>query len=160
MLASDREREATILRLRAAHLEGRIDTDELEARVARAQTARTRADLDAVAEDVPDRDGAPPATTDRVPRLPGRRHFTERKLLRAAPAEVRATALTDMVPALERHGFYLHREGEDTLVFASRRETASRITVRLIDAGDRRTLVLAHGLAPLRVRRAFATLGD
>jgi hypothetical protein len=32
VLASDREREATVLRLRAAHLEGRIETDEFEER--------------------------------------------------------------------------------------------------------------------------------
>jgi hypothetical protein len=37
---------------------------------------------------------------------------------------------------------------------------SERITVRLRDAGDRRTLILAHGIAPLRVRRAFAKLND
>ena len=38
MLASDREREATVLRLRAAHLEGRIETDEFEDRVLIGET--------------------------------------------------------------------------------------------------------------------------
>jgi hypothetical protein len=32
--------------------------------------------------------------------------------------------------------------------------------MRFRDAGDRRTLVLAHGTAPLAVRRAFARLTD
>ena len=158
MLASDREREATVLRLRAAHLEGRINTEELEARVGWAQAARTVEELDALVQDVPDRDEAAIETTDAMPWLPGRRHFTERKLLDAPPAEIRAQALAGMVPALERHFFYLQRETVDTLVFANRREVASRVTVRLLDAGDRRTLVLAHGYAPLRVRRAFAGL--
>jgi hypothetical protein len=33
-----------------------------------------------------------------------------------------------------------------------------RIMVRFRDLGDRRTLVLVHGSAPLGVRRAFARL--
>jgi hypothetical protein len=32
--------------------------------------------------------------------------------------------------------------------------------VRFRDLGDRRTLVLVHGVAPLAVRRAFARLDD
>jgi hypothetical protein len=32
--------------------------------------------------------------------------------------------------------------------------------VRFCDLGDRRTLVLAHGVAPLGVRGAFARLDD
>jgi hypothetical protein len=89
VLASDREREATVLRLRAAHLEGRIETDEFEKRVSRAQAAGTRAELDAIEADLPE-----------------------------------------------------------------------RITVRFRDLGDRRTLVLAHGVAPLGIRRAFARMSD
>jgi uncharacterized protein DUF1707 len=52
MLASDRERQATELRLRAAHLEGRLEVEELEARIGRAQAARTREELDAVEADL------------------------------------------------------------------------------------------------------------
>lgn len=160
MLASDAEREAAVLRLRAAHLEGRITDDELEERVGRAHAARTREELVALRADLPDADGAPVAPTGGVPRVPGRRHFSERKLLQAPPAEVRAALLVRLVPALERHGFYVHRDAAEELVLENRRQIGSRVTVRLRDAGDGRTLLLAHGQAPLRVRRAFAALGD
>ncbi len=160
MRASDREREATILRLRAAHLEGRIDTEELEARIERAQRARTRDDLEAVAVDVPRHSGLSVALTSGVPRVPGRRHFTERKLLDSPPGQVREGALVHLAPALERQGYYLHRQTADELVFENRRSVGLRVTMRLRDAGDGRTLVLVHGQAPLTVRRAFAALSD
>ena len=158
MLASDREREATVLRLRAAHLEGRIGTDEFEARVSRAQAARTRAELDAVEADLPERSGVAVEPTTGVPWFPGRRHFVERKVLNAPLDEVREAALAYLVPPLERHGYPLHQEAYDVLIFAQ--SFSDRITVRLRDLGDSRTLVLAHGLAPLAIRRAFARLSD
>jgi len=161
--ASDREREAATLRLRAAHLEGRLDVEELEERVARVQTARTRADLDAVEADLPRRPHAAIDTTDGVPWWPGRRPFSERKLLDTPLDEVRESALAFMVPSLERHGYVLSKEDAEVLVFAFKRPGqlgSDRITLRFRDAGDRRTLVLAHGTAPLRVRRAFARLSD
>ena len=159
--ASDREREAAVLRLRAAHLEGRLETDELEERVERAQAARTRADLDAIEGDLPSRATAGLEPTSGVPWWPGLRPFSERKLLDAPIAEVRESMLALMVPALERTGYHLSKETDDVLVFADRRGLApgaNRITVRLRDAGDRRTLVIAHGTAPLNIRRAFAKL--
>ena len=161
--ASDREREAATLRLRAAHLEGRLDVDELEDRVARAQAARTRADLQAVEDDLPSRPHAGIDTTDGVPWWPGRRPFNERKLLDTPLAEVRESALAFIVPSLERYGYVLSKEEAEVLTFALKRPGsigADRITVRLRDTGDGRTLVIAHGTAPLRVRRAFATLTD
>jgi len=69
--ASDREREATILRLRAAHLEGRIETDEFEERVGRAEGARTLAELEEAEADLPERSG-PVQPTSGVPWFPGR----------------------------------------------------------------------------------------
>ena len=162
MLASDREREATVLRLRAAHLEGRLEHEELEGRIGRAHAARTREELDAVEVDLPGRAGAVIEPTTGVPWLPGRRHFSERKLLDAPLEDVREAALAFIVPPLERHGYVLHREGSDVLVFTDPRDRGgtARIKVRFRDAGDRRTLVLAHGAAPLAVRRAFARLAD
>ncbi len=159
-LASDGEREATVLRLRSAHLEGRLETDELERRMERAAGARTIEDLEAVEADLPPkRPGAAIPTTSGVPRMPGRRHFSERKLLNAPVDEVREAALAFIVPPLERHGFLLHQEGADLLVFTGSR-TGDRIMVRLREADSRRTLLLAHGIAPLAVRRAFAQLSD
>ena len=160
MLASDGEREATVLRLRAAHLEGRLETEELEQRVERAAGARTLEDLQALEADLPAiRPTAEIPTTTGVPRVPGRRHFSERKLLSADVGTVREAALAFIVPPLERHGFFLHQEGPDVLVFTDPR-TADRIMVRLREAGSQRTLVLAHGTAPLAVRQAFARLSD
>ena len=152
MLASDGERDATIARLRAAHVAGRIDAAEFEARVGRAQTARGRADLDALLADLPpgETDLAP---TRGVPRLPGRRHFEVRRLVAGPPEAVRLR----LEPALERHGFYVHREEGGTLAFAHRREMASRLKLRLHEAPGG-TLVDVHGYAPLTVRRLLATL--
>lgn len=153
MLASDDEREATVLRLRAAHLEGRLDTDELEARIGRAHAARTRAELDALGTDLT----STPATTAGVPRLPGRRHFEERKLL-ALDAAAARERVRGLVPS--RLGFYLHSEDGETLRFENRVRVGSRVHVRLRGAGPGRTLVDVTGNAPLSVRRAFALLSD
>jgi hypothetical protein len=159
VLASDREREATVLRLRAAHLEGRIETDEFEERVGRAESARTRAELEAIEADLPERSGAAVQPTSGVPWFPGRRHFAERKMLDAPLEEVREATLAFLLPPLERNGYPLHEQGPDVLVFGHGFRGA-RIMVRFRDLGDRRTLVLVHGTAPLAVRRAFARLDD
>lgn len=62
----DRDRMVEILRDAAA--DGRLDTDELEERVERALTARTFADLEPLAEDLPVRAPMPPAL--RAPAAP------------------------------------------------------------------------------------------
>src|SRR5215207_7789922 len=98
VMASDREREATILRVRAAHLE---------------------------------------EPTSGIP---------------LASRPPRAAMLAFLVPPLERNRYPLHQEGPDVLVFAHPFRGA-RIMVRFRDLGDRRTLVLVHGVAPLGVRR-------
>jgi hypothetical protein len=157
VLASDREREATIQRLRAAHLEGRIETDEFEERVGRAESARTRAELEAIAGDLPERLRGAVEPTSGTPWIPGRRHFAERKVLDAPLDEVREAMLAFLVPPLERNGYRLHQESPDILVF-THRFRGEPITVRFRDFGDRRTLVLVHGVAPLGIRRAFARL--
>jgi len=157
VLASDREREAAILRLRAAHLEGRIDTDEFEERVGRAESARTRAELEDIEADLPERSGAAVDPTSGVPWFPGRRHFSERKVLDAPLNQVREATVAFLVPPLERNGYPLREEGPDALIFGPSIRGA-RISVRFRDLGDRRTLVLVHGVAPLAVRRAFARL--
>ncbi len=50
---SDADREATVVRLREAGGEGRLTLEELAERVERADSARTRADLDALTADLP-----------------------------------------------------------------------------------------------------------
>lgn len=51
--ASDAEREKTVAILRTAVGEGRITMAEFEERVVTAYAARTRADLDALTDDLP-----------------------------------------------------------------------------------------------------------
>jgi hypothetical protein len=53
--ASDAERSATLDLLRRHHAEGRLDTAELEERVERCYTAKTRGELDALTADLPGR---------------------------------------------------------------------------------------------------------
>jgi uncharacterized protein DUF1707 len=50
---SDAERESVAERLRKAHAEGRLDTAELEERVARCYAAKTRAELEPLVADLP-----------------------------------------------------------------------------------------------------------
>ena len=63
------------------------------------------------------------------------------------------------LPPLERNGYPLHQEGPDALVFGHSSRGHS-VSVRFRDLGDRRALVLVHGVAPLGVRRAFAKLAE
>jgi hypothetical protein len=51
--ASDEERERTAGRLRDAHAEGRLESDELEERIGHAYRARTRGELHALVSDLP-----------------------------------------------------------------------------------------------------------
>jgi hypothetical protein len=59
--ASDADREAAAQRLRHASVEGRIDSDELEERLAAAYAARTVADLERLVADVSPPPPPPPA---------------------------------------------------------------------------------------------------
>jgi hypothetical protein len=54
----DKERDAVGAILRQRHLEGRLDTDELQARLERCLTAKTYSDLDALIADFPRREPA------------------------------------------------------------------------------------------------------
>jgi len=51
--AGDKERDAVCAILRQHHLEGRLDTDELQARLERCMTAKTYAELDGLIADFP-----------------------------------------------------------------------------------------------------------
>src|SRR5829696_7044982 len=51
--ASDADRERTAAALRRHHLDGRLDTDELQERLGRCYAARTHADLAALTADLP-----------------------------------------------------------------------------------------------------------
>ena len=56
--ASDSEREATVAHLREAAAEGRLDVEELVARIDAAYTATTRGELEPLTADLPEPSGA------------------------------------------------------------------------------------------------------
>ena len=71
--ASDAERERTADALRRHHLDGRIDTDELQDRLGRCYAARTAGELAALTADLPGDEpprGRPGATGGRRARAP------------------------------------------------------------------------------------------
>jgi hypothetical protein len=72
--ASDQDREQTAARLRTAAGEGRLDPDELEARVAAAFAARTVAELRALTLDLPAPAAPPTAASPTVARSRRERH--------------------------------------------------------------------------------------
>lgn len=63
MRASDAEREAAADQLRVNAAEGRLDLEELDARLTAVLTARTRADVDAALADLPVRPSIDPPTS-------------------------------------------------------------------------------------------------
>jgi ferric-dicitrate binding protein FerR (iron transport regulator) len=64
--ASDADRERTAAALRRHHLDGRLDTDELQERLGRCYAARTAAELAALLADLP--------ADEPAPARPRRRH--------------------------------------------------------------------------------------
>ena len=94
--ASHAEREAVVERLRDAAAEGRLDLDELDARLEKALKAKTHAELSALTADLP----APPAPESRPPlvlnggvhgasRGPGRWEVPERIVARGGVGGVK-----------------------------------------------------------------------
>jgi hypothetical protein len=88
--ASDAERQATAELLKRHHTEGRLDTDELEERLARCYAAKTRGELDALTTDLP----RPERAYSRSPRGHLRTPFPIAPLLVIA-ALVAVSATTD-----------------------------------------------------------------
>jgi uncharacterized membrane protein YccC len=76
--ASDQEREQVAAEIREHFAQGRLDTDELDERLARAYAARTRADLDALRHDLPP---LPPSPATRRAEVAERRAQLSRQLL-------------------------------------------------------------------------------
>jgi uncharacterized membrane protein YccC len=76
--ASDQEREQVASEIREHFAHGRLDTDELDERLARAYAARTRAELDALRHDLPP---LPPSPTLRRAEVAERRAELTRQLI-------------------------------------------------------------------------------
>jgi hypothetical protein len=177
--ASDEDRERVAESLRGDLLAGRLTVDEYEERLARAYRATTRADLDALAADLPRERVLAPRRRRRP--LAGNRPFSVRIESHEQPALVIAEAMRTIAPHLLRSGYEMDRSGENQLVFTRSRRPAwtilvailvfpfglfalmhrpreSQVLVNAISVGEGRTLVDVVGVAPAGVRRALLEL--
>ena len=180
--ASDADRDEVVTLLRRHASAGRLTVDELDERCARALSAVTIGDLGTLLDDLPGEPpphapAAPPARTP--PRMPGKYHFAETWRAPSTAERTMGELMQHVAPPLARHGYLLVDRSPYRLVFARERRAVwtilvaiflfpigllallykdrEQITIDLHPEG-RTTLVSAAGIAPLDVRRAFATL--
>jgi len=177
---SDADRERVVELLRGHAAEGRLTVEELDERGAAALSARTQGDLSALLRDLP-RPAPPPSTTParRPPRVPGRYHFAETWRAPASPERAMAELMEFIAPPLSRYGYGIVERTPHRLVFSKTRRPVWTIVVAIavfpigllallhqdeqrvvidLQPSGRETLVSVTGMAPLEVRRAFATL--
>lgn len=185
VLASDDERDAAVARLRRAALEGRLDSEELEDRVARALAARTRGELAELVADLPVARAAGGAVV-RPPRPTaggfGLLPFHQQHVLASGPDASFADAVGTILPALHRAGYQVvDRRAPDLLVLEARERPgwvpfvcvfgfpfglmALVVKRRLLltltfDRHPEGTLMTVQGEARRGVRKAFAGLAS
>jgi hypothetical protein len=182
--ASDADREAAVAALRSHAEVGRLSVDELDERVEKAYAAKMLSELAELQVDLPRLAVRPHPPDDRRrnrPMVPGKLGFTCRW---HSPADAKLTMrelMTFVVPPMERWGYDLTQRWDGRLRFE--RETRpiwtillavflfpfgllallykdrERITIDL-DEDEHGTNLVASGVAPLPVRRAFAELED
>lgn len=182
--AGDADRSAVVDLLRAHHLDGRLTVEEFEERVGRAHRAVTLLELGDLHDDMPElapRRGKVVARGRRAPRIPGRLAFVERVQLEVDPAVAREEAFEHIAPALARYGYDLTVVG-GALRFRRRRrptwtillavftfpigllalmhQEENEVIVEFEEGLGGGTALLAHGVGPRSVRRAFAMLRD
>lgn len=128
--ASDGDREYAVAALQHHHEAGRLDTDELEARVAAVLAARTMGEIGAQFRDLPAERAtfAPalpqvPAVPVRPPRIggPGLLPFTYTATLPAGREQVAARFLQHVGPGLRAAGYAAEPPTASGLVFSRRR---------------------------------------
>jgi uncharacterized protein DUF1707 len=177
--ASDSDRERTVAALQHHAAVGRLTVDELDERSEQAYSANTLSELAQLQADLPTL-----ATRPAGPRhglAPGWRSFTARW---SAPVDARLTMaelIAHLAPEIQARGFDLVQRADDRLRFERRRRPAwtfavailipvfgwfallhkdrVRITIDVAES-DRGTRLVASGVAPLPLRRAFAELED
>jgi hypothetical protein len=178
--ASDAEREAAAGVLRAAAAEGRLETDELEDRVAAAYAAKTRGELTALLDDLPKSQLPAPRERQRKrPVVPGTYGFTARWRAPVRMQKAKRDLMEFVVPPLHSFGYTIVEQTAEQLVFERRvrpswtyfvavavfpvgllallHETSERIVISVVDHGED-TTIIAQGIAPLRIRRALMEL--
>jgi hypothetical protein len=180
--ASDADREAAVEALRSHALAGRLTSEELEERVEKAYGAKMLSELAALQVDLPRLAVRPRAPEQRkAPWMPGRLAFTCRWHSPADPRITMRELMTFVVPPMERWGYDLTQRWDGRLrferetrpiwtilvavflfpvgLFALLYKDRERITIDL-DEDEHGTHLVASGVAPLPVRRAFAELED
>lgn len=180
--ASDRDRSRVVDELRRHCVEGRITVDELDRRALQAMSASTIHELAELVVDLPS------VSTPEEARLlparervgpPGVRPFTRRIVVPARVERTRAVALDTIASGLNGYGYELVRQTPQTLVFERTRRSSGwlaavlffplgllalrpggkeRLTISLESAGAENTMMIVHGSASRRVRKAFAGL--
>jgi hypothetical protein len=163
--ASDDDRERVVAALKEHCAAGRLTLDELPGRVERAYAARTVGELEDLTGDLPGRTtrrreaARPPG--GRAPRIPGVFPFSETIEVDRPVSEVETAVLRALAPRLAGAGFNLVATDRQNLVFVrSSLLRTHRVQLTLNDLGEGRTHLMAHGTAPLGIRRAFAQLRD
>jgi Domain of unknown function (DUF1707) len=181
--ASDADRERAVAALRHHAAEGRLTVEELDERSERAYAAKTlrelaelHADLPAVATRPPDR-----PVKHRAPLAPGRFAFTTRWHSPAGAKATMSELIARIAPPMHDVGYELIQREDDRLRFECERrpwwtfvvavmvfpfgllallhKERDRITIDLAE-DEHGTHLVATGVAPLPVRRAFAGLED
>ena len=165
---------------------GRLTVDELDERTARAYAARWVSELAALHADLPTEPEAAPLLParrrGRRPWLPGKHGFHVRW---HSPAGARVTMrelMADVAPPMERFGYDITQRWDGRLRFerevrptwtiavaiflfpigllALLHKDRERVTIDLDEFDDGTTQLVASGVAPLPIRRAFADLQD
>jgi hypothetical protein len=168
---SDFDREQAVSDLKAHAAAGRLTLEELSERVDAAYRAATFGDLATLMTDLPELEQAravvrPAASRSRRrPFWPGVAPFTEIVEVSLPPNEVRRRVLEHLAPPLAKYGYELVEAGDEQIrfVFSGRTGPFSlprTLSIRLgfEPLGESGTRLLAHGSAPLSVRRGFAGL--
>jgi hypothetical protein len=182
--ASDADRDTTVAALREHALAGRLTVEELDERCEKAYAAKTLGELAALQVDLPGvaiRSLRPARPRRRRPWWPGRFAFTSRW---CAPADATLTMrelMKYLAPPMVHWGYDITQRWDGRLRFERERRPAwtilvaiflfpiglfallykdrERITIDL-DEAEHGTQLVATGVAPLPVRRAFAELED
>ena len=181
--ASDADRERSVAALRHHAAAGRLTVDELDERAERAYAAKTLRELAELQADLPSiaTRPAPPARRRRRPFVPGRYAFTVRWHSPVGAWPTMAELIAHVAPPLHRFGYDLIGRGDGRLRFereyrplwtfavailvfpigllALLRKVRDRITIDL-DEDEHGTNLVAIGVGPLPVRRAFMELED
>jgi Domain of unknown function (DUF1707) len=182
--ASDADRERSVAALRHHATAGRLTVDELDERTERAFAAKTLRELAELQTDLPSIATQPPPqprARHRRPLVPGRFAFSSRWHSPVGAKPTMAELIAHVAPPLNNVGYELigredgrlrfEREHRPLWTFAIAvllfpfgllallHKDRDRITID-IDDDEHGTNLVAIGVGPLPVRRAFTALED